>query len=193
LDVEEPDVILEGPSFLEIPNVGPVRVDVFGSRLYVTTAQGILLVFNNANALVDLQEPAAVIAPTTGAVGFAGDMKMLGDTLYIGNDGLQIATKAGQVGMTGFRPGHAITSGQNSVLAFDATNSQIQSATGLASEGDVLFAATQGSQFDFPSGDVDIFTDADTLVIPKPADLVLPALKDFAIPACIDSNTFVSP
>jgi hypothetical protein len=199
-----PSAILQGPSFLNIPMANPDRVDVFGNRLYATTWDGVMFVFDHADALVNFQEPAAVIATTTGTVGLSGDMKMIGDTLYVGNQPDYFLTpisltskgapKAGNVGLTAFRPGHGIVSGQNAVLSFDPTNSQIESTMGLAVEGEVLFVAARNAYCcDFPSGDVHVFTDADSLMVPKPADLVLPSLKDFLVPTCIDSNTFVTP
>jgi hypothetical protein len=177
-----------------------MRVDVFGNRLYVTAWAGILFVFDHADALVDFQEPSAVINPSVGAVGHGGDMKMAGDTLYVTEPtesrGIKYEgkeEKADTVGMTAFRPGHPILTGQNAALSFDATNSQIGQADGLSNEGEVLFVASVPPCCGLFGGDIHIFDDANTLAFPRPADMVLPAMKDFFLPIAIDSNTFVIP
>ncbi|MBX7256912.1 MAG: hypothetical protein K1Y02_11170 [Candidatus Hydrogenedentes bacterium] len=189
-DPYAPSAVLSDDSFLNLPDLSPVRVDVFGNRLYVTTNEGILFVFDNADSLIDGQAPSAVIAPTTGTVGYAGDMKMLDNTLYVANDGG--LDKAYDIGMTAFRPGLAIQSGQNALVSFSVSNSQIPWVSGFAAERDVLFAATGGFDCCNYMGDVHIFYDADTLSIPRPADFVLPALKDFVNPISIDTNDFVT-
>ncbi|MFA6242957.1 MAG: hypothetical protein WC655_18600 [Candidatus Hydrogenedentales bacterium] len=190
----EPSALLYGASFLNIEGVDPTRVDVFDNRLYVTTAAGILFVFDNADDLQEEQEPSAVISRTTGNVGEHGDMKMLADTLYVGATGesLRKSVEDG-LGMTAFRPGKTIQTGQNAVLSFDYTNSQIGRVSGLSNEKDVLFAATGGDFCCSDYGDVHIFYDADTLTAPRPADFVLPSLKDFVNPNCIDTNNFFFP
>ncbi len=185
-----PSAILSGDSFLNLPEVDPTRVDVFGNRLYVTTYEGILFVFDNADDLEDGQLPSAVISPSTGTVGYAGDMKMLKDTLHVGND--ESFDKAFDIGMTSFRPGLEIQTGQNAHVSFDVANSQIVQVSGLAAERDVLFAATGAYSCCSQMGDVHVFYDADTLSIPRPADFVLPALKDFVNPISIDTNNFVT-
>lgn len=191
----EPSAVLFGDSFLNIEEVRPWRVDVFGNRLYVTTVAGILFVFDNADSLVDGQTPSAVISRTTGNVGEQGDIKLLGDTLYVGATYEYLYKKSVEdgLGMTAFRPGKAIQTGQNAVMSFDDTNSQIGRATCLSNEKDVLFVASGGPSCCSEYGDVHIFYDADTLTTPRPADFVLPSLKDFVNPVSIDSNDFFFP
>ncbi|MBX7256913.1 MAG: hypothetical protein K1Y02_11175 [Candidatus Hydrogenedentes bacterium] len=207
-DPLEPSVVLAGPSFLNLPSGEyPYRCDVWGNRLFVLGYFG-LYVFDNADNLVDFQEPSAVIAYTTGTVGYLGDLKMVGNTLYVGdgyfpypNGGFfkslnqpSNALKAEWPGLTAFRPGLEIESGQNALLAFDTINSQISEVTAMANEKDVLFVASGlGECCGIPSGDVHIFYDADTLSIVRPADFVLPAYKDFATAVAIDSNDYFSP
>lgn len=185
-----PAAILSGESFLNLPGVDPIRVDVFGNRLYVTTDEGILFVFDDADSLDDGQPPSAVIAPSTGTVGYGGDMKMLKDTLYVAND--YSLDKAYDIGMTAFRPGLTLQTGQNALVSFDVANAQIFQVSAFAAERDVLFAATGSLGCCDLLGDVHIFYDADTLSIPRPADFVLPALKDFVNPISIDTNDFVT-
>ncbi len=208
-DPLDPTVVLAGPSFLDLPDgEEPFRCDVFGNRLYVLGYYA-LYVFDHADNLVDFQEPSAVVAYSTGTVGYWGDMKMLDNTLYVGDGYLpypvegyfppkasdgEKALKAEWPGMTAFRPGLTIASGQNALMAFTAINAQLSEVTAMAQERDVLFAASGlGECCGIPSGDVHIFYDADTLSIPRPADFVLPAYKDFATPAAIDTNNYFSP
>jgi len=200
----EPTVILAGPSFLDLPSgEEPFRCDVFGNRLYVSGYYA-LYVFDDADNLVDFQTPSAVVAYSTGVVGYRGDMKMLGNSLYVGDGYLpypiqdfqpsKSALKADWPGMTAFRPGLTIESGQNALLSFNTTNSQISEVTAMSSEKDVLFAATGlGECCGIPTGDVHIFYDADTLTVPRPADFVLPAYKDFATAVALDTNDFYNP
>lgn len=205
--IGEPSVILAGPSFLNLPEgEDPYRCDVWGNRLFVLGYYA-LYVFDNADNLVDFQEPSAVVGYSTGVVGYRGDMKMLGNTLYVGDgylpypDGGNLpfpktdgALKAEWPGMTAFRPGVGIETGQNALLSFTAINAQLSEVTAMAKERDVLFAASGlGECCGIPSGDVHIFYDADSLSIVRPADFVLPAYKDFATPVAIDTNNYVSP
>ncbi|MBX7256911.1 MAG: hypothetical protein K1Y02_11165 [Candidatus Hydrogenedentes bacterium] len=192
----EPSVVLYGDSFLNIDDVRPWRVDVFENRLYVTTVAGIMFVFDNADSLVEGQVPSAVISRTTGNIGEQGDMKLLGDTLYVGATYEYIGQKKSVedgLGMTAFRPGKEIVTGQNAAMSFDDTNSQIGRATCLSNEKDVLFVASGGPSCCSDYGDVHIFYDADTLTVPRPADFVLPSLKDFVNPVSIDTNDFFFP
>ncbi len=186
-----PSAVLSGPSFLNMPVVQPFRVRVFGNRLYVSTVIGALFVYDHADSLVDMQEPSAVISGSNGVSGNGADMAMVGDTLYVTGFGILLDNING-IGMTAFRPGHAIVTGQNAALSFDETNSQMGDAFCLANEGNTLFVATQQVCCSHvETGDVHIFNNADTLLLPGPGDLVLPALKDFVLPISIDSNTFI--
>ncbi|GMV92298.1 MAG: hypothetical protein AMXMBFR82_20760 [Candidatus Hydrogenedentota bacterium] len=210
----DPEIVeLSGPSWLNLDDEGPViplKVDVFDNHLYVTTATNFLFVFSPADALVDFQEPDAVIAQSNGALETPFGSQLVGDRLFVANLNAPFLiltkdaeAKSNSIGMVAFENATDLLTGQLPSLAFDTTHAQIPAVQDLVAEGDVLFVATSVPEENvpfksatkapyfgsfYPVGDVHIYRNADAVSAKRPGDIVLPALKDFLGPLSIDTN-----